>query len=70
MKNEIYLEEFKVSQTGFLNTNDEIGLKKELNKNVYEFRKENPDYDVFNLHFIKTGVTQVYIIITWRKIQI
>ncbi|MFX1499296.1 MAG: hypothetical protein ACFFBH_17400 [Promethearchaeota archaeon] len=69
MESKAYSEEFKVSQTGFLNTNDEDRVQKELNKRVYEFRKENPSYDVFNLHFIKSGTAEVYIIITWRKIS-
>ena len=67
MKNEGYPEEFKITISKYLNLQKEA-MQKELNKEVYEFKKENPDYDVFYISFVKTGTFQVLMIIFWRKV--
>lgn len=67
MQNKEYPEEFRIIKTRFLNPYDEKTMQKELNKMVYEFEEQNPDYELFNMFFIKSGTVQVYIIILWRK---
>ena len=70
MKSEQYPEEFKLTKTQYLNQNDMKVMQKELNKNVYEFKEENPEYEIFDINFIKTGTVQGYLILFWRKIKL
>ena len=68
MKNEVYPEEFKVIITKHLSYEHRNAIQKELNKQVYEFKKENPEYELFDISYVKTGTVQVKLILTWRKI--
>ncbi|MFX0026472.1 MAG: hypothetical protein ACFE8M_08640 [Candidatus Hermodarchaeota archaeon] len=70
MKSDQYPEEFKLTKTQYLNQNDMKFMQKELNKNVYEFKEENPEYEIFDINFIKTGTVQGYLILFWKKIKL
>jgi hypothetical protein len=69
MKNEVY-PEFKLTKTQYLNPNVMKFMQKELNKNVSEFKEENPEYELFDIIFVKTGTVQGYLILFWRKIKL
>ncbi|MFW9948396.1 MAG: hypothetical protein ACFFDX_16335 [Candidatus Odinarchaeota archaeon] len=70
MKSEQYPEEFKLTKTRYLNRNDMKVMQKELNKNVYEFKEENPEYEIFDINFIKTGTVDGFLILFWKKIKL
>lgn len=69
MKNDEY-PEFKLTKTRYLNQNDMKIMQKELNKNIYEFKEENPEYEIFDINFIKTGTVEGFFILFWRKIKL
>ncbi|MFX1268203.1 MAG: hypothetical protein ACFFAK_09615 [Promethearchaeota archaeon] len=69
MKNDEY-PEFKLTKTRYLNQNDMKIMQKELNKNIYEFKEENPEYEIFDINFIKTGTAEGFFILFWRKIKL
>ena len=52
MKSEQYPEEFKLTKTRNLNQYDMKVMQKELNKNIYEFKEENPEYEIFDINYI------------------
>ena len=68
MKSEQYPEEFKLTKTRNLNQYDMKVMQKELNKNIYEFKEENPEYEIFDINYINPGTVQGYFILFWRKI--
>ena len=69
MINEEY-PEFKLTKTRYLNPNVIKATETELNRSVYEFKEENPEYELFNIIFVRTGTAQGYMVLFWRKIKL